>query len=39
MMPDDWNEQLKGVDALYFGAVGWPATELGMAIAERVAAN
>jgi len=26
MMPDDWKEQLKGVDALYFGAVGWPAT-------------
>jgi tartrate dehydrogenase/decarboxylase/D-malate dehydrogenase len=25
MMPDDWKEQLKGVDALYFGAVGWPA--------------
>jgi tartrate dehydrogenase/decarboxylase/D-malate dehydrogenase len=26
MMPDDWKEQLKGVDALFFGAVGWPAT-------------
>jgi tartrate dehydrogenase/decarboxylase/D-malate dehydrogenase len=26
MMPDDWKEQLKGVDAIYFGAVGWPAT-------------
>ncbi|CAN5411013.1 tartrate dehydrogenase [soil metagenome] len=26
MMPDDWKAQLKGVDALYFGAVGWPAT-------------
>ena len=26
MMPPDWKEQLKGVDALYFGAVGWPAT-------------
>lgn len=26
MMPDDWKEQLQGVDALYFGAVGWPAT-------------
>ena len=25
MMPDDWKEQLQGVDALYFGAVGWPA--------------
>lgn len=24
MMPDDWFEQLKGFDALYFGAVGWP---------------
>ena len=28
-----------GNDALYFGAVGWPATELSMAFAERVAAN
>ncbi|HEU0201237.1 MAG TPA: tartrate dehydrogenase [Burkholderiaceae bacterium] len=26
MMPDDWQEQLQGVDAIYFGAVGWPAT-------------
>jgi tartrate dehydrogenase/decarboxylase/D-malate dehydrogenase len=26
MMPDDWFEQLKGFDAIYFGAVGWPAT-------------
>jgi tartrate dehydrogenase/decarboxylase/D-malate dehydrogenase len=26
MMPDDWKEQLRGVDALYFGAVGWPGT-------------
>ena len=26
MMPDDWKEQLRGVDALYFGAVGWPQT-------------
>ena len=26
MMPDDWKQQLQGVDALYFGAVGWPAT-------------
>ncbi|MEZ7910883.1 MAG: tartrate dehydrogenase [Propionivibrio sp.] len=25
MMPEDWFEQLKGFDALYFGAVGWPA--------------
>ncbi|TQI82082.1 tartrate dehydrogenase/decarboxylase/D-malate dehydrogenase [Serratia fonticola] len=24
MMPDDWFAQLKGFDALYFGAVGWP---------------
>ncbi len=24
MMPDDWKAQLKGMDALYFGAVGWP---------------
>jgi tartrate dehydrogenase/decarboxylase/D-malate dehydrogenase len=26
MMPDDWKAQLQGLDALYFGAVGWPAT-------------
>ncbi|WP_377702847.1 tartrate dehydrogenase [Pseudoduganella sp. UC29_71] len=26
MMPDDWFEQLKGYDAIYFGAVGWPDT-------------
>jgi tartrate dehydrogenase/decarboxylase / D-malate dehydrogenase len=26
MMPDDWKEQLAGMDAIYFGAVGWPAT-------------
>jgi tartrate dehydrogenase/decarboxylase/D-malate dehydrogenase len=26
MMPDDWKRQLEGVDAIYFGAVGWPAT-------------
>ncbi|WP_269058594.1 isocitrate/isopropylmalate family dehydrogenase, partial [Ralstonia solanacearum] len=26
MMPDDWKAQLKGMDAIYFGAVGWPAT-------------
>jgi len=26
MMPDDWFAQLKGFDAIYFGAVGWPAT-------------
>ncbi|WP_018918632.1 tartrate dehydrogenase [Vreelandella zhanjiangensis] len=24
MMPDDWFEQLKGFDALFYGAVGWP---------------
>ena len=24
MMPVDWFEQLKGFDAIYFGAVGWP---------------
>jgi tartrate dehydrogenase/decarboxylase / D-malate dehydrogenase len=24
MMPDNWFDQLKGFDALYFGAVGWP---------------
>ena len=26
MMPDDWKAQLQGMDALYFGAAGWPAT-------------
>lgn len=26
MMPDDWFGQLAGLDAIYFGAVGWPAT-------------
>ncbi|MFG6666951.1 tartrate dehydrogenase [Halomonas sp. HNIBRBA4712] len=24
MMPDDWYEQLKNFDALFYGAVGWP---------------
>ena len=24
MLPDDWFEQLRGFDAIYFGAVGWP---------------
>ena len=26
MMPDDWKAQLQGMDALLFGAVGWPAS-------------
>ncbi len=26
MMPADWKARLAGMDALYFGAVGWPAT-------------
>lgn len=26
MLPDDWKEQIGGHDAIYFGAVGWPAT-------------
>ena len=26
MMPADWKQQLQGIDAVYFGAVGWPAT-------------
>jgi tartrate dehydrogenase/decarboxylase/D-malate dehydrogenase len=25
MLPEDWFERLRGQDALYFGAVGWPA--------------
>ncbi len=28
MMPADWKAQLQGMDALLFGAVGWPATVL-----------
>lgn len=26
MMPDDWKAQLQDMDAILFGAVGWPAT-------------
>lgn len=26
MMPEDWKAQVGGHDALFFGAVGWPAT-------------
>jgi tartrate dehydrogenase/decarboxylase/D-malate dehydrogenase len=26
MMPDDWRSSLLGKNAIYFGAVGWPAT-------------
>ena len=26
MMPDDWREQVTATEAIYFGAVGWPAT-------------
>jgi tartrate dehydrogenase/decarboxylase / D-malate dehydrogenase len=26
MMPEDWREQIGGHDAIFFGAVGWPAT-------------
>ena len=26
MMPDDWKARLDGVDAIFFGAVGWPDT-------------
>ncbi|RYG98441.1 MAG: tartrate dehydrogenase [Alphaproteobacteria bacterium] len=25
MMPDDWQDRLKPTDAIFFGAVGWPA--------------
>jgi tartrate dehydrogenase/decarboxylase/D-malate dehydrogenase len=25
MMPEDWKAQLSGMNAIYFGAVGWPA--------------
>jgi tartrate dehydrogenase/decarboxylase/D-malate dehydrogenase len=26
MMPEDWQDQLAGMEAIFFGAVGWPAT-------------
>jgi tartrate dehydrogenase/decarboxylase / D-malate dehydrogenase len=26
MMPEDWKERIGGHDAIFFGAVGWPAT-------------
>ena len=26
MMPDDWKQRIGGVDAIFFGAVGWPDT-------------
>ncbi|MCJ2180921.1 tartrate dehydrogenase [Novosphingobium album (ex Hu et al. 2023)] len=26
MMPDDWKQQIGPVDAIFFGAVGWPET-------------
>jgi tartrate dehydrogenase/decarboxylase/D-malate dehydrogenase len=26
MMPEDWFDQLKGFEAMFYGAVGWPAT-------------
>jgi tartrate dehydrogenase/decarboxylase / D-malate dehydrogenase len=26
MMPEDWKERLKQADAIFFGAVGWPAS-------------
>ena len=26
MMPDDWKDQIGGHEAIFFGAVGWPAT-------------
>ncbi len=26
MMPDDWKARLAGMDAIFFGAVGWPDT-------------
>ena len=26
MMPEDWFAQLRGFDAIFYGAVGWPAT-------------
>ncbi len=26
MMPEDWKSKIAGHDAIFFGAVGWPAT-------------
>jgi tartrate dehydrogenase/decarboxylase/D-malate dehydrogenase len=26
MMPEDWFDQLRGFEAMFYGAVGWPAT-------------
>ena len=26
MLPPDWKDRLQGVDAIFYGAVGWPAT-------------
>src|SRR3546814_13936780 len=26
MMPDDWKDRIGDVDAIFFGAVGWPDT-------------
>jgi len=26
MMPEDWFDQIRGFDAIFFGAVGWPET-------------
>ncbi len=26
MMPDDWMQQIGGHEAIFFGAIGWPAT-------------
>ena len=26
MMPDDWKDRIGGHDAIFFGAVGWPAS-------------
>ena len=26
MMPEDWQAQIGAHDAIFFGAVGWPAT-------------
>jgi tartrate dehydrogenase/decarboxylase/D-malate dehydrogenase len=25
MMPEDWKDKIGGHDAIFFGAVGWPA--------------
>ncbi len=38
MLPDDWKDQIGGHDAIFFGAVGWPAKIAGPRLAVGLAA-